>query len=115
MPPRPDVHVLSWLGEDPSLEPLIDPLKKRATEDLHLHAHVRALMLSKELWTGREVRAFLQVKERTWRRITAEGRPLRALAIDVCEDGGPPVLRWPAGVVVTYYLSRRKGRVKDGA
>lgn len=112
MPPR-DVSRRSWLGEDPSLEPLLDPAKKRAVEDLHLHAHVRAALLTKDLWTTAQVRAWLQVTPRTFKRVLAADAGLRALRIDLPREGDKPAPRWYAADVVNYYTqrpTRRRGK-----
>ncbi len=113
MPPRPGVNRRTWLGEEPALEALVDPLKKRATEDLHLHAHARAQLLTKDLWTTAQVREWLQVTPRTFRHVLAADAGLRALRIELKREGQKPAVRWFAAAVVSHYTQRPKRRGKD--
>lgn len=105
---RPDVDAQKWHGEDPSLAALIPEAHRRAVEDLHLHAHVRAQMLSQKLWTTKDLREYLNVSESTWRRMEERDAGLQALRITL----GDGTVRWPAGAVVSYVL-RPKGRGKE--
>lgn len=105
---RPDVDVRTWLGEHPNIAALLPPWLRRAVEDLVLHAHVRAQMLSQKLWTTKDLREYLNVSESTWRRMEERDAGLQALRITLGDD----TVRWPAGAVVSYVL-RPKGRGKE--
>lgn len=113
MPRRADVTCKTWLGEEPRLGDLVDQVERRKAEDLAVHAHVRALHLCSKLWTTPELRDYLELTPRTWRRLLAADAGLRALRIELPQEGGKPLVRWPAGAVVAHYLSRPKRRGKD--
>lgn len=97
----------AWHGEDPGSRGLLPEALVRAQEDLAVHAHVRASLMTTRLWTAREVSEFLDVDRKTFARWLAADAGLRALAIRPADaEGETALVRWYAADVVAY-LTRR--------